>query len=77
VEVRVPVYEPVYCGSGTPARPALPIAGLNPNSRPAETIKAYAASVALLKGAVIQLDSLLAGCAGPTNKEASEAGMHG
>lgn len=65
VEVRVPIYQPVYCASGPVGRPELPIGRLAPNSTPAATVKAYAATVAILKGAVLQRDALLAGCAGP------------
>jgi hypothetical protein len=65
VEVSVPVYEPVYCPAPPLANPRLPIAGLTPQSPPADTLRAYAASIVLLKAAVRQLDDVLEGCAEP------------
>ena len=68
VEVRVPIYEPAYCAVTIPGRPALPIAGLRPDSNPAAEVKAYAASVALLKAAVLEREDLLAACVKPTGE---------
>ncbi len=65
VEVKVPVYEPVYCTPPSLANPRLPISALTPASQPADTIRAYAASVVLLKGAVRELDSIIEGCEEP------------
>jgi len=65
LEVKVPVYEPVYCTPPTHANPALPIAGLSATSAPADTLRAYAATVVVLKATVRELDSLIAGCAEP------------
>ena len=48
------------------ANPALPIAGLAAASAPADTLRAYAATVVVLKATVRELDSLIAGCAEPT-----------
>jgi hypothetical protein len=62
VTVKVPVPEPVFCPATAPARPALPIASLSEDSSPADTMRAYAASVVILKGAVRQRDEILAGC---------------
>ncbi len=68
VEVRVPIYEPAYCAATTPARPILPISGLKPDSSPAAEVKAYAASIALLKAAVLEREDLLAACVKPAAK---------
>ncbi|HEY6420245.1 MAG TPA: hypothetical protein VIX59_14700 [Candidatus Binataceae bacterium] len=65
VMVNVPVAAPVYCKVPQLAHPALPLAGLGANSPPANTIRSYAATVAILKAAVVQRDRILAGCAAP------------
>ncbi len=65
VTVRVPVPEPVYCTVPKLKKPALPIARLEHDSTPADTIRAYAATVAILKGAVAERDVILAGCTRP------------
>lgn len=67
LEVKVPVYEPVYCTPPAHANPALPIAGLTASAAPADTLRAYAATVVVLKATVRELDSLIAGCAGPAD----------
>jgi len=65
VEVKVPIATPVYCQVAKLDRPTLPIAALKADSAPADTIRAYAATVALLKGAVVERDAAIAGCAAP------------
>ena len=65
LEVKVPVYEPVYCMPPAHPNPALPIAGLTAAAAPADTLRAYAATVVVLKATVRELDSLIAGCAEP------------
>lgn len=65
VTVKVPVYKPVYCQIPALAKPALPIAELQPDSAPADTIRAYAATVVILKGALGERDAVIAGCAKP------------
>jgi hypothetical protein len=65
LEVKVPVYEPVYCTPPAVANPTLPIAGLTAASAPADTIRAYAATVVVLKATVRELDSLIEGCEEP------------
>jgi hypothetical protein len=65
IEVQVPVYQPVYCTPPTLANPKLPVAALTAASPPADTIRAYAASVVLLKGAVRELNSIIQGCEEP------------
>jgi hypothetical protein len=65
VTVQVPVVRQVPCPAPTLGDPALPISRLKPNSPPSDTMRAYAASVAILKGAVRERDSVLAGCAHP------------
>ena len=62
VEVKVPIPTPVYCEVSKLEKPTLPIGGLNAASSPADTIRAYAATVALLKGAVEERDLELVGC---------------
>ncbi len=65
VTVRVPVAEPIYCAAPKLGKPALPISGLAAGSAPADTVRAYAATVAVLKGAVAERDAILAGCTRP------------
>jgi hypothetical protein len=67
VEVDVPVFEPVYCQPPRSTRPALPIASLTPASAPADTLRAYAATIILLKGLVRERDALIAGCSEPVS----------
>jgi len=66
VEVQVPIAAPVYCRIGNLPQPALPIGALKADSAPADTIRAYAATVAILKGAVRERDLAIAGCAPPS-----------
>ncbi len=73
VRVEVPVAAPVYCSVPAMEKPALPLAALGNVSSPADTIRAYAESVAILKGAVVQRDLVLAGCA-PPQAHGSEKG---
>ena len=61
--VQVPVLHETLCPVPVLAHPALPIAGLKPSSSPADTMRAYAAAVTILKGAVRERDAVLAGCA--------------
>src|SRR5579872_669619 len=65
VEVKVPVATPVYCQVGKLSRPSLPLSTLKPDSAPADTIRTYAATVAILKGAVRQRDFAIEGCTAP------------
>jgi len=81
VEVKVPVAIPIYCQVAKLDKPALPIAALKADSAPADTIRGYAATVAILKGAVLQRDLALEGCVGPAGgpspasaSEGAEAG---
>jgi hypothetical protein len=67
VTVDVPVPEPVPCAVAVPARPALPIAALGSDSQPADTMRAYAASVAVLKAAVVEREGLLRACIAPAS----------
>jgi hypothetical protein len=67
IEVKVPVATPVYCQVAKLDKPALPIAALKSDSAPEDTIRAYAATVAILKGAVRQRDLALQGCAAPVS----------
>lgn len=60
--VDVPVPEPVPCAVAIPPRPALPIAALGSDSQPADTIRSYAATVAVLKAAVVEREGLLHAC---------------
>ncbi len=65
MRVEIPVATPVYCAAPAMEKPALPIAALDGDSAPADTIRAYAETVVILKGAVEQRDLVLAGCAKP------------
>ena len=62
VQVKVPVAVPVYCKVAKLDKPVLPIAALKADSAPDDTVRAYAATVAVLKGAVRQRDLIIAGC---------------
>jgi hypothetical protein len=73
--VRVPVLHETPCPIPALANPALPIAGLKPVSAPADTMRAYAAAVAILKGAVRERDAVLAGCARAARKAPATAAM--
>ncbi len=66
MDVRVPIPTPIYCSITIPPHPALPIAKLTDSSAPADTARAYAASVVMLKAAVIEREQLLTACAPPT-----------
>jgi hypothetical protein len=70
VEVQVPVAVPVYCNVAKLDKPELPLAALNADSAPDDTVRAYAATVAILKGAVRERDLIIAGCAAPPPDEA-------
>jgi hypothetical protein len=63
VTVETPVVEAVYCAPPALTYPRLPIAGLSIGSKPADTIRAFAASITILKGVVRERDELIAGCA--------------
>jgi hypothetical protein len=84
IEVQVPIATPIYCQVAKLDKPALPIAELKSDSAPQDTIRAYAATVAILKGAVTERDLSIAGCAAPagdkdpiTPSEASTTGEEG
>jgi len=64
--VDVPVVKHVYCDPGDTIFPELPIAKLKPDAAPADTIRAYASTVAILKGEVIRRDILLDSCRAPS-----------
>jgi hypothetical protein len=61
--VQVPVLHETPCPVPSLTHPALPLVGLKPGSSPADTMRAYAAAVTILKGAVRERDAVLAGCA--------------
>ena len=71
VIVKVPVYEAVYCTPPKLERPKLPVGALVPDSSPADTLRAYAATVVLLKGAVEERDEVIAGCERPSSTVAA------
>jgi hypothetical protein len=77
VEVKVPVATPVYCKVTKLDRPELPIAALNANSAPPDTMRAYAATVAILKGAVRDRDLVIEGCAPPASDQQPPAASEG
>ena len=72
VTVQVPIVRQVPCAAPILGDPSLPIAKLKPDSPPSDTMRAYAAAVAILKGAVRERDSVLAGCVHPD--QAARAG---
>ena len=63
VTAEVPIAKLVYCDVAPPAYPVLPIANLGADSAPADTVRAYAETIALLKSAVRQRDALIESCA--------------
>ncbi|HVA39167.1 MAG TPA: hypothetical protein VNF49_00765 [Candidatus Binataceae bacterium] len=65
MKVSVPIPEPVYCAASAPGHPRLPIANLGAASAPADTVRAYAATVVILKAAVVQREELLKACSAP------------
>ncbi|HUY28528.1 MAG TPA: hypothetical protein VMV27_14045 [Candidatus Binataceae bacterium] len=65
MKVSVPIPEPVYCAASAPGHPRLPIANLGAGSAPADTVRAYAATVVILKASVAQRDELLRACSAP------------
>ena len=65
VVVKTPVLHPVYCAAPPPQYPRLPISQLSGNSAPADTLRAYVASIIILKGVVRERDSVIAGCVDP------------
>jgi hypothetical protein len=76
VEVKVPVATPVYCKVAKLDQPQLPIAALKTDSAPDDTIRAYAATVAILKGAVRERDLAIAGCAAPVSDQPQASEPH-
>ena len=58
VRVPVPIVQPCLAPS-VPARPALPIAHFAATSSPAQVMRAYVGSVAVLEGYAEQLEALL------------------
>ena len=71
--VQVPVLHEIPCPVPALTPPALPIAGLKAGSSPADTMRAYAAAVSILKGAVRERDAVLAGCAGANQPTQTQA----
>jgi len=71
--VQVPVLHETPCPVPALTHPALPIAGLKPGSSPADTMRAYAAAVTILKGAVRERDAVLAGCAQTSHPAQAQA----
>jgi hypothetical protein len=65
--VKVPVFTPMYCDVARPPLPKLPLTALKSDSAPGETMRAYVASVILLKGAVEERDALLGSCRPPSD----------
>jgi hypothetical protein len=76
IEVKVPIFEPIYCAAPKLTRPKLPVSELVLTSPAADTVRAYAASIVLLKGAVRQRDEVIAGCVTPTGRNQGAEGVH-
>lgn len=70
VTVKLPVYSPVYCTIPKLERPPLPVAELKSDTPPADTLKAYASTIVILKGAVDERDEVIAGCVKPDSPRA-------
>jgi hypothetical protein len=75
IEVKVPVATPVYCQVAKLDKPELPISVLKTDSAADDTIRAYAATVAILKGAVRQRDLALEGCAAPASDQPRQTSL--
>lgn len=65
VTVKVPIYQPVYCDPPALGEPELPVSGLRPGTPPAATMRAFAGSIVILKGAVRARDQIIKGCEKP------------
>jgi hypothetical protein len=65
VMVNIPVALPVYCDAPELEKPTLPVATLEPDSPPTDTVRIYAATVEVLKGAVTERDRIIDGCRRP------------
>jgi hypothetical protein len=72
VTVEVPVPTPVYCPAPHLPHPALGLSALKPDSPPADTMRAYAAAVAVLEGAVSERDDVIAGCTRPLESDGGQ-----
>jgi hypothetical protein len=75
VIVKIPVATPIYCAVPVLEHPPLAIAALTEDSPPADTIRSYAATVDVLKSAVLQRDAILKGCGAPAGDAAATAGI--
>jgi hypothetical protein len=65
ITVKVPMYQSVYCDPPALGDPELPVSGLRPGTAPAETMRAFAGSIVILKGAVHERDEIIKGCEKP------------
>jgi len=72
ITVELPIATPVYCSPPPLDKPVLAIAALTASSTPADTVRAYAATVAILKGAVTERDDVIAGCGKPASISAAQ-----
>lgn len=77
VTAQVPIATPVYCEVPQLTLPDLPIAALNDSSSPADCVRAYAASIAILKSAVNERQAILDGCAAPAAQPSASATTSG
>jgi hypothetical protein len=71
VTVKIPVAIPIYCQVPALEPPPLAIAMLTPDSAPADTIRAYVATVDVLKSSVRERDTILKGCGEPPDTAAA------
>ena len=65
ITVKVPMYQSVYCNPPELENPELPVSALRPGTTPAATMRAFAGSIVILKGAVRERDEIIKGCEKP------------
>ena len=65
ITVKVPMYQSVYCDPPSLGNPELPVSALRPGTPPAATMRAFAGSIVILKGAVHERDEIIKGCEKP------------
>lgn len=73
VTVKVPMYQSVYCDPPALENPELPVGALRPGTPPAETMRAFAGSIVILKGAVHERDEIIKGCERPAPRSGEKS----
>ena len=76
ITVKVPIYQSVYCDPPELGDPELPVSALQPGTTPAKTMRAFAGSIVILKGAVRERDEIIKGCERPTAPSDAKGNEH-